>query len=33
MDDINFSRPKLLLGKEEFEEVASKIRINLDFSK
>tara|TARA_R110002124_G_scaffold82664_11_gene216893 strand:+ start:4008 stop:4412 length:405 start_codon:yes stop_codon:yes gene_type:complete len=30
MDDINFSRPKLQLAKEEMEEIASKIKLAFD---
>ena len=30
MDDINFSRPKLKLEKEEMEEIASKIKLAFD---
>ena len=30
MDDINFSRPKLKLEKEEMEEIASKIKSAFD---
>lgn len=29
MDDIDFSRPKLVLSKEEFEDIAQKIRNQL----
>ena len=29
IEDINFARPKLKLGKEEFEEIAAAIRKNL----
>lgn len=31
VSDINFSQPKLTLPKEELEEIASKIRANVNF--
>jgi histidine triad (HIT) family protein len=31
VSDINFSRPKLTLPKEELEEIARKIRVNVNF--